>query len=111
MVAVLISIAGGATLYGVRCDRRAERVARRILAHLHEHRPEAADAIPRFYRRFARATVQIRILRMNGSTLLPAEDLDELKRLERHTLVAMLVGLGTVIMTLVGSHIFHWSWG
>jgi hypothetical protein len=42
---------------------------------------------------------------------MPIGDLLELKRLERHTLVSAMALVGLILLMIVGSHLFSWSWG
>ena len=110
-VIVLMSIAAVATWHSVRCDCRAERLARRMLHHVRQYSPDALDALPSFYRRHARATVQVRILRRTRIAVLGPDDLDELRRLERHHLAGVAVTLACIGILLLGSSLFQWRWG
>ena len=48
VVVVAVIVLAAVALYTFLCDLRAERVAKRIVTHVQEHRPEALDTVQWF---------------------------------------------------------------
>lgn len=107
----LALIASGTTAYAFVCDRRAQQVARRALRRVREHRPAEFEAIPAFCRRFARPTINVRLLRTVTVTAIISDELIELKQLERRTFAAIALAIGSVGVALLGTYLFQWRWG
>lgn len=75
-----------------------------------EH-PGSLDAIPWFWRRFARSSVKIAVLHRTVPAALPQDDLAEMWRLERRMLVSLVLFFGVLFILLAGSRAFQWRWG
>jgi len=110
-VLVLGAIDLAIAVYAVRCHLLADRVADRIVAHVEREHPGSLDAIPWFWRRFARSSVKIAVLHRTVPAALPQDDLAEMWRLERRMLVGLVLFFGVLFMLLAGSRAFQWRWG
>ena len=109
-VLALLAGASAAVIYAFVCDHRAEQAARRAVSRVRERRPAALDALPPVYRRFARATVKLRLLQTAGVTEIISREVIEVERWRRRMLIAIVLGIGSVIFALVGTHVFQWRW-
>ena len=111
IVVILTAAMAAAVLYAFICDLRAERLAKQMMTRVQHHDAAALETIPWFWRRFAKSTIKIRILRRTMPEALPTQEVQALSGLERRTLIGIVLSFAILVFLLVVSYALDLSWG
>jgi hypothetical protein len=111
-VVVFVSIAVVAGLYAFLCYIREERIARAAVKRARDAHPAVWQQLGWVYRRIMNPTITIRMLRDRYGVTDPDFDaqLERVRRLARHKLIAVGVGFLCVAIVLAGTELWGWVW-